>query len=47
MAIVQRLVHAHGGTIVAGNGQSGGAEISLVLPRRQPSRGDQHLLDAT
>jgi signal transduction histidine kinase len=45
MAIVQRIVHAHGGTIAAGNGPSGGAEITLVLPRLQPSRGDHHLPD--
>lgn len=45
MAIVQRIVQLHGGTIAAGNGPSGGAEISLVLPRLQPSRGDHHLPD--
>ncbi|MFM7921563.1 MAG: sensor histidine kinase, partial [Planctomycetaceae bacterium] len=39
MAIVQRILHAHGGTITAANGQHGGAEISLLLPRMHSSRG--------
>ncbi len=42
MAIVQRILHAHGGTITAANGENGGAEISLLLPRLNTSRGGHH-----
>ncbi len=33
MAIARRIVEAHEGRIDAANGQSGGAEISIILPR--------------
>jgi PAS domain S-box-containing protein len=36
MAIVRRIVEAHGGTISAASEPGGGAEIVLVLPRAQP-----------
>ena len=38
MAIVQRILLAHGGTVAASNGSAGGAEIALLLPRFQGSR---------
>jgi PAS domain S-box-containing protein len=33
MAIAKRIVEAHGGQIVVGNGAAGGAEILITLPR--------------
>ncbi len=33
MAIAQRIVHAHGGTIETGTSASGGAELIVTLPR--------------
>jgi PAS domain S-box-containing protein len=36
MAIVKRIVEAHGGEVAAGNAPGGGAEIVLTLPRSQP-----------
>jgi signal transduction histidine kinase len=33
MAIARRIVEAHGGQIVVGNGAAGGAEILITLPR--------------
>lgn len=36
MAIAQRILSAHFGTIAAGNGESGGACIELCIPRTQP-----------
>lgn len=36
MAIAKRIAEAHGGRIAAGNGNGGGAEILLTLPRDIP-----------
>jgi len=36
MAIAQRILSAHFGTIAAGSGQSGGACFELCIPRQQP-----------
>jgi signal transduction histidine kinase len=33
MAIAQRIVHSHGGRILAGNSAAGGAKIEVILPR--------------
>ena len=33
LAITQRLIHAHGGTIVAGGNDDGGATFTITLPR--------------
>ncbi len=33
LSIVKGLVHAHGGTVTATNGPTGGAVISFTLPR--------------
>jgi PAS domain S-box-containing protein len=35
MAIVKRIIEAHGGTAEAGNGSGGGACITIRLPRKQ------------
>jgi signal transduction histidine kinase len=34
LAICKRIVDAHGGSIAAGNAPDGGAEITIILPRR-------------
>lgn len=36
MAIARRIVEAHGGRIVAGEGAGSGAEILITLPREEP-----------
>jgi signal transduction histidine kinase len=36
MAIVRRIVEAHGGQVALGPGAGGGAEIVITLPREQP-----------
>jgi signal transduction histidine kinase len=36
MAIAERIVEAHGGTIAVGPGAGGGAEILITLPREGP-----------
>ena len=36
MAVVRRIVEAHGGTVDVGADHAAGTEICLVLPRRQP-----------
>jgi signal transduction histidine kinase/FixJ family two-component response regulator len=36
MAIAERIVEAHGGTIAVGPGAGGGAEILITLPRESP-----------
>ena len=38
LAICKAIVQAHGGTIAAADGAHGGAEFTLVLPRRAPPR---------
>jgi len=35
MAICQRFIHAHGGAITVGDGNSGGAEFIIELPRTE------------
>ena len=37
MALAQRFVEAHGGTIAVGRSSSGGAELVISLPRRVPA----------
>jgi signal transduction histidine kinase len=39
MAIAKRVVDAHGGVIQVGNSRSGGAEIVIILPRKDATRG--------
>jgi signal transduction histidine kinase len=36
MAISRRIVEAHGGRIAVGEGDAGGAEIVITLPRGEP-----------
>ena len=36
MAIVKRIVEAHGGRIAVGCGRHGGAKVQLLFPRRKP-----------
>jgi K+-sensing histidine kinase KdpD len=40
MAIVHRIISAHGGIISAGTGAQGGAEICLTLPTRAAHKRD-------
>ncbi len=37
LSIVQRIIEEHGGEVRAGNGEEGGAVITIVLPAAQPS----------
>lgn len=36
LAIVEAIVAAHSGTVLAANGDDGGAMVTITLPRRQP-----------